>query len=981
MIRSLRLFSLSVVVCLILAANLSGQQLTRQTLHHHVRSVVSNGQATTIGPVPANQTLHITFMLPLRNQENLNSFLEQLSDPTSPNFRQYLSVEQFTEQFAPTVDDYQAIVDFATSHGLTVTDQPVNRLIVPVTGTAAQIESALHIDLNLYQHPTENRTFYSTDREPSLELSVPISHIAGLDNYSIPRPQYRKSAAGQAATSNTSNAVPAGLLLGSNRRTAYYGGTSLTGAGQAVALFELDGYAVSDVQAYFNNVGQTLTVPISNVPLLGAGTGSDGDDTEQTIDIVEAASMAPSLSQILVYIAPESSFEVGTGDVAIFNRMATDNIAKQISVSWAWNPADPSSNDPIFQEMAAQGQSIFVASGDEDAWVAGGYVYPAEDAYVTAVGGTNLTLNKGAWTSETAWGDANSRCSRGTGSGGGPSLDNIAIPAYQLLSGVITGANGGSATVRNAPDVAAEANCDNYYCANGSCSSGTNDALGGTSLAAPTWAGYTALVNQQSASAGKSDMGFLNPILYQIGVGPRSTTDFHDIVSGDNELYFAVPGYDLVTGWGSPNGQNLITDLTAPGFTLSSSVTSGGLSVKPGSSVTTTITVNDRGGFTGSVTLTASGLPSGVTASFSPVSTTGTSVLTLTAGSSAPYAAANVVVSGSSGSLSASTAVPLTVLGVGFSLSTSTGSQWVNPGSSNTVTLTVNDQDGFTDAVNLSVTGLPSGVTASFSPASTTGTSVLTLTASSSAPLGIASLVIHGTSGTYSASTTLSLSVVKPSFMMGASPSSFSVGPSNTPTVILDAHPLGGFSGIVDLTVSGVPNGIDFLIFSHSLNVNYPYTSNIVSIVIQTNYPATPTPGKYTLTLTGTSGSLSASTNMELTVLAPTTTTLSISPSGGTLQSGEPFTLTAKVAATSSTAKPTGNVQFNIGSASYLAPLDSSGVAQFRGIAPNVGCNNPGLATASGAVPSSIFELNATYYGTSVFGYSYADLTEKVVCY
>ncbi len=963
MMRMSRLFSFSVAACLFFTVNVSAQQQTVQTLYGHVRPVVSSGQATLVGPVPADQTLNVTFMLSLRNQGELNTLLEQLYDPTSPNFHQYLSVEQFTEQFAPTAEDYQAVVDFAAAHGLTVTDKPANRLIVPVSGTAAQIESALHINLNFYQDPTGNRTFYSTDREPSVELSVSISHIAGLDNYSIPRPQYRKRAGGQAALSNSAGSVPAGLLLGSNRRTAYYGGTSLTGAGQAVGLFELDGYDVSDVQAYFNNVGQQLSVPVNNVTLLGASTGSDGDDTEQVIDIIEAASVAPGLSQILVYIAPGSNFAVGTGDVAIFNRMATDNIAKQISVSWAWNSADTSSDDPIFQEMAAQGQGIFIASGDEDAWITGDYIYPAEDAYVTAVGGTNLQLNNGAWASEIAWGDGNTFCSPGTGSGGGISLDSIGIPTYQLTPGVITGANGGSTTVRNAPDVAAEANCDNYYCANGACSASSNDALGGTSLAAPTWAGYIALANQQSASAGKSSMGFLNPILYQIGVGPQSSTDFHDITSGDNGLYFAVAGYDLVTGWGSPNGQNLINNLTAAGFTLSSSLTSGSLSVKPGSSVTTTITVNDRGGFSGSVALTASGLPSGVTASFSPTSTTGTSVLKLTASSSAPYAMADVVVSGSSGSLSASTTVPLTVLGTGFSLSASTGSQWVNPGSSNTVTITVNDQGGFTGAVNLSASGLPSGVTASFNPVSTTGTSVLTLTASSNAPLGSASVVVKGTSGSLSASANLSLSVVNQAFTVTASTRSFSVGPSNTPTLDLYVNPLGGFSGTVNLTVTGVPSGINFDIYSSSLNVTYPNRTGTVVIVVQTNSPATPTPGQYTVKVTGTSGSLSASTTMEMTVLVPTVTTLSISPSGGTLVSGTPYTLTATVTATSGSATPTGNVQFNIGSTPYMVPLNSSGVATYSSIAPAPGT----------------LSLNATYLTIAVFGYSYADLTETVV--
>jgi subtilase family serine protease len=176
--------------------------------------------------------------------------------------------------------------------------------------------------------------------------------------------------------------------------------------------------------------------------------------------------------------------------------------------------------------------------------------YPEEDPYVTAVGGTDLTTGQyGVWEGETAWGGSLNACAANTGSGGGPSPDGIPIPSYQKLSGVINSSNKGSTTLRNVPDVAAEANCDNYYCANGSCGEG----LGGTSLAAPTWAGFVALINEQNVADGEGTLGFLNPTMYSAGSGY-----FHDITVGDNftsaspSLYSAVTGYDLVTGWGSP---------------------------------------------------------------------------------------------------------------------------------------------------------------------------------------------------------------------------------------------------------------------------------------------------------------------------------------------------------------------------------------------------------------------------------------------
>jgi hypothetical protein len=228
-----------------------------------------------------------------------------------------------------------------------------------------------------------------------------------------------------------------------------------------------------------------------------------------------------------------------------------------LSCSFGWLPADPGSDEPIFKEFAAQGQNMFVASGDSGAFTAPGnpIFYPADDPFITAAGGTDLSTNGagGSWQSETAW----------VGSGGGFSTNNLAIPSYQAP--VISASNHGSRTLRNIPDVAAEANTDNYFCANRTCQGG----IGGTSLAAPRWAGFLALANQQ---AGGRPIGFLNPTLYALGQGSGYTSDLHDVTSGNNfnkvspALYAAVTGFDLVTGWGTPNGQALLNALagTAP---------------------------------------------------------------------------------------------------------------------------------------------------------------------------------------------------------------------------------------------------------------------------------------------------------------------------------------------------------------------------------------------------------------------------------
>jgi len=529
-----------------------------QVLLNHVRPAVTNGRAARVGSMPSNQHLRLAIMLPLRNQNELTSLLKRLYDRSRPDYRHFLTVAQFTERFAPTKRDYQAVVKFARSKGFTVTHAPANRMLVHLYGNVSQINKAFHVTMTNYRHPTESRIFYSPDREPSLELGVTVAHIAGMNNFSLPRPKFRRAPSNFRRTSVGSG--PGGAYLGNDMRAAYYGGTTLTGSGQAIGLLEFDGYNMSDVTASF--AGESNSVPIHNVLLDGATAGSDGDDGEQVLDIVQAASMAPGLSQIRVYIAPGNS-QIGVGDVDIFNEMATENIAKQLSCSWGWNPDDTTQLDPIFQEFAAQGQNLFVASGDAGAYTGSNATdnsYPAESVYIVSVGGTDLTTNGagGPWQSETAWAD----------SGGGPADDGFAIPSWQ--AGVANSANQASTTVRNVPDVAAEANTDNYTCDQGTCSGD----YGGTSFAAPRWAGFLALVNQQVASGGNSSLGFLNPAIYSIGQGPSYNNDFHDITSGNDsngqgQSFNAVVGYDLVTGWGSPNGKNLIDELS--GFTMSSS--------------------------------------------------------------------------------------------------------------------------------------------------------------------------------------------------------------------------------------------------------------------------------------------------------------------------------------------------------------------------------------------------------------------------
>lgn len=528
----------------------------------HVREATLNGQARLVGRLPLNQVMQLDVVLPIRDQAGLDSFLAELYSTSVPNYRHFLTPAEFTERFGPTQQNYNAVVNYVQSHGLAVVGGSRDGMEVQIRGPVSAIESALHINLLTYQHPTENRTFYAPDREPSTGLPFALWHISGLDNYSIPHPKYVSKIEYARAHGMkpedvvqhaTTGSGPSASFLGSDMRAAYYGGTTLTGSGQNLGLFEFLGTDLADLNTYYANVKQTNSVPITLLSTDGtstscthSGSGGNCDDTEQTLDMTQALGMAPGLASLVMYI--------GSTDTAIISAMTTHSpLPTTIGCSWGWTPADATTLDPYFKKMAAQGQNFFVASGDYSTWKKSGNAeaWPADDANIVSVGGTDLTTASagGAWKSETAWAD----------SGGGISPDRIAIPSWQQLAGVINSSNKGSTTYRNGPDVSANANFTFYVCADQTTCSA--NLYGGTSFAAPMWAGYLALVNQQLKADGYSDLGFINPYLYSFGVSSSYDTDFHDITSGKSGSYTAVTGYDLVTGWGSPNGQGLINAL------------------------------------------------------------------------------------------------------------------------------------------------------------------------------------------------------------------------------------------------------------------------------------------------------------------------------------------------------------------------------------------------------------------------------------
>jgi N-acetylneuraminic acid mutarotase len=501
-----------------------------------------------------------------------------------------------------------------------------NRMILDVSGTVADIQKALHVNMLVYQHPTEARTFFAPNVDPSLDLSVPLQGIDGLNNYASLHPNSfgiplgnvadlpartaqtdalnesgSNTNGGAAEASQPSSALspsgnsgyatplgggsgPGGQYWGWDFRAAYASNTTLTGSNQLVGLIEFDGYNATDITDYEDYLPSH---PLPNIPLTNVlidGFNGDPSGTrgsfEVTLDIDMAVSMAPGLSGILVYEAPYAESSANFHDMLC--RMADDNLARQLSCSWSLEDtyAPDLVADGIFQQMAAQGQSFFCASGDNDAILPGGTIgfqAPEGSPYITVVGGTSLQTSgpQGYYESEAVWNwNYTNGCAdnKSVGSTGGIST-NYLIPSWQ--SGISMTYNLGSSTMRNVPDVSLTAD-EILVISNGVAYCGD-----GTSCAAPLWAAFAALANQQAGINSNPPIGFLNPTLYSIGQGSRYSSDFHDITIGNNiseynTTYFpAVAGYDLCTGWGTPSGQDLINDLSSAGscsFTIASNL-------------------------------------------------------------------------------------------------------------------------------------------------------------------------------------------------------------------------------------------------------------------------------------------------------------------------------------------------------------------------------------------------------------------------
>jgi len=634
--------------------------------------------ARRLGALAAGTKIKVDVMLAPSSSAALADYAANVSSPGNALYHHYLTVSQFAATFGPSAAAISTVKASLRADGLTPGPLSANHLTLPVTATAKQFAGAFSIGFDQYRL-SGGRIAFANTTAPLFQGAAAqyVSTVVGLDTLATPQPIGPAQTAKHLVTGVSPHVVtggpqPCSTIAGLPASVGVYTADQLAsaynfsglygagdeGAGVSVALVEFEPNLTSDIAAYQACYGTSTTV--NYVPVDG-GAGSGPGVGEAAADIEDIIGLAPKAT-IDVYQAPPPVNGLITGAEVLdeYNAVVQSH-AQVISTSWGFCEAGISSplviaENTIFQEAAAQGQSVFAASGDDgstDCESALNVDDPASQPEVTGVGGTSLTSVSPL--AQTAWNNSPvSRANGGGASGGGISAFN-AMPSYQSSaaaalnvinpnsSGSPCGASSGS-YCREVPDVSASADIQHGYVTylTGAQEAGWY-ALGGTSLAAPLWAAFTALTDASSTCAGTA-IGFANPLLYRAAAANYGA-NFSDITSGNNDytpdgyiggLYPARTGYDMATGLGSPNGANLARALCTKGGAANTvTVTNpGSQTTTVGATVSLQTAATDSGG--ASLTFSATGLPPGLSISAAGLisgspSAAGTYPVTLTA--------------------------------------------------------------------------------------------------------------------------------------------------------------------------------------------------------------------------------------------------------------------------------------------------------------------------------------------------------------
>jgi subtilase family serine protease len=552
------------------AVRVSGDDMVR--LAGHVPSKKIH-LAEYLGPRNANDFVPLAIVLKPRNQAALDELLKSQQDPSSPQYHRYLQPAEFAARFGASAADIQQLSAHFARFGLNVSRVHPNNLVLNVEGPVSAVENAFQVQMHDYRLKS-GRVAHAANADPIFpaELAGKVSAVAGLNTFSQRRPHL----SGLRAIPADQHASVGDFMTPAKIKTAYGLDTlTQTGSGETIALFELDGYVTSDITGY----ASFFSLPAPNLQnvLVDTATGAAGNGAvEVTLDIELALALAPA-AKIMVYEGPNTD----QGVLDTYSKIATDNLAKEVSSSWGASEDEDTTafldgENTIFQQMAAQGQSVFAASGDSGAYDDPHHPStlsvddPASQPYVTGVGGTRLTLTSAnTYKAESAWNGSDysppetGGDGRLNGGGGGVSK-KWPIPSWQVPVG--TSANGESTVSRMVPDVSLDADPMTGYPIYQAVAGQSSPwgLVGGTSCAAPLWAAFTALVNQARVANGLARLGFANPALYQIAESTQGPAAFHDVNDQSTNLNFAATiNYDLATGWGTIYGAGLFSNLTS----------------------------------------------------------------------------------------------------------------------------------------------------------------------------------------------------------------------------------------------------------------------------------------------------------------------------------------------------------------------------------------------------------------------------------
>jgi subtilase family serine protease len=497
------------------------------------------------------QEIEVVLGLNIRDEDKLNQLIAEQNDPSSPNYRKYLSAAEFKNRFSPTQADVDAVVAFLQSNGLTVVEISDNHLLITVKGTVEQLEKAFRVRVNVYS--LNSQTHLSNDRDPSVpaQLKGVVRSVLGMSTFAEYQSRaVRNQPNAHSAQQAQPQARPAGLGA-DDIATAYdypnmnnaNAGTKYSGSGVTIAVATAYGYDKKDIEKYWNTYGVKRTGKLDNVAVGGRTNKLEG---ETTLDVQQVTAQAPG-ADVIVYIGANPKF---TTFAKVFSKIVSDNKADVVSISWGLceeytGPAQIYPEHASFKQGAAQGIAFFAAAGDDGAYDCGepgkySADYPAADPYVTAVGGTSLTINADkSRRTETAW----------TGAGGDTSIE-FDRPTWQTGKGIPAGDK------RVTSDVSLVADPSTGY---SMYFQGKWEVAGGTSFAAPAWAALWGLNLEATGGARMTS----NPTFYRIGQHADYSTLFHDITTGNNGNgqgpgHPAGPDWDHPTGWGVPKAEALI---------------------------------------------------------------------------------------------------------------------------------------------------------------------------------------------------------------------------------------------------------------------------------------------------------------------------------------------------------------------------------------------------------------------------------------